>query len=1143
MIPKQRYATWVLLVAASLITAGSLEAYNTPQSLYSPYSYGTYMEKVEYAGESFTNSVTSGSTSYWDYTSKVGTVRQGENFAVKVYNPLIYYSTYRYQHVHIWIDWDQNNDFNETYGTSSNTGEHYRHGTSGAYYSPALKTVSIPVNQNAQKPGATRMRIRFTASYNTSLAPTIFNNYAYPRYSSYYLPCETEDYTLFVAFPPQLQDVTTSPTWEGTDMVKVAGPQILNGTAPFTWSVQDVSNGGWVTVNPSTGEIGGVAPSVSADTNCTFQLTVVDANGLSDSRSYTAFVRNSFGIPHDYNFDGADNAKYSLHAGAENLTTFAAGQGVSTSTGINITGTTNAGWNVTTAIANDVNQWIFASARPRSGYLEAWFDAVGATVGEVKFSYRITNNTTSANAANAGVLISEDGGATWQSFAGANANSFGGYRNPTGGQFVNESVQFTASGTQDRIGVRLIGLVRNGPASTSVQFDDLELFLPIQITTPTNLPIGQQEVPYAPVQLNAIGGRNGIAGWAIAPGHSLPDGLSLVNTNGTWTIQGIPAALVGGFQTSFDLQVMDGLGGTDTKTFNLSLAAPPADMTIITHNYLPTTALGVPSEWELAATGGLEPYTWSFADPDSVPAWLTISNDGLLAGTPDDPDMTTLDVVVLVQDSTARGAFRDQTTKTLTLLFTDRMMLDPAYFAPGSLVSLPVAEVGRSYNRVIPVVGGTPPYTWSITAGALPSGLTLSVEDGFPFLAGAPLADAAGVYNFTLNISDEAGYSVSDPNYSPNNTGFGTQNLSIAFRLNVGLSGVGSMAIVTPQDDFDTVSEALSASGESFLWLSAAGGRPPYTFAPTGVGMPEWVSVTNEGRLEFYPPMGISGTYLVAVEAVDTASQRATRTFEVMIEEPYILPSIVTDSDLGSVRRGQNFSVTTTIDGGLPPFSMTLVNGTDVDFDGQFEEGGLPSGVTFNPESGRIAGLVLIDAPIGATQFTINVMDGMGQQVSKTFSVVVLDLNPEEALTIATETLEDGVVNEPYAAGLQHAGGVGVVSWSLLPGSSLPLGLTLSSFGIVAGVPVEASQDPVTVSVRVVDEAGATADRSFLLNIAPVAPSSEVTPIGDNPSVVDGAPAAGGGCSVAGSTGSNGWLGLLAFALLALCGVIRRQRA
>ena len=56
--------------------------------------------------------------------------------------------------------------------------------------------------------------------------------------------------------------------------------------------------------------------------------------------------------------------------------------------------------------------------------------------------------------------------------------------------------------------------------------------------------------------------------------------------------------------------------------------------------------------------------------------------------------------------------------------------------------SLPAGTVGAAYSATLAANGGTPPYTWSITSGSLPGGLTLSATTGnitgMPTAAGTP---------------------------------------------------------------------------------------------------------------------------------------------------------------------------------------------------------------------------------------------------------------------------------------------------------------------------------------------------------------------------------------------------------------------
>jgi alpha-tubulin suppressor-like RCC1 family protein len=65
--------------------------------------------------------------------------------------------------------------------------------------------------------------------------------------------------------------------------------------------------------------------------------------------------------------------------------------------------------------------------------------------------------------------------------------------------------------------------------------------------------------------------------------------------------------------------------------------------------------------------------------------------------------------------------------------------------------SLPAGTVGAAYSQTLQGSGGSPPYTWSITAGSLPSGLSLSSSG---VVAGTPMA--AGTSSFTVRLTDAA---------------------------------------------------------------------------------------------------------------------------------------------------------------------------------------------------------------------------------------------------------------------------------------------------------------------------------------------------------------------------------------------------
>jgi hypothetical protein len=59
---------------------------------------------------------------------------------------------------------------------------------------------------------------------------------------------------------------------------------------------------------------------------------------------------------------------------------------------------------------------------------------------------------------------------------------------------------------------------------------------------------------------------------------------------------------------------------------------------------------------------------------------------------------------------------------------------------------------GTAYNATVLVLGGIPPYTWSIIHGNLPDGLAMDTASGV--ISGN--ATKKGNYNFTIQVSDNS---------------------------------------------------------------------------------------------------------------------------------------------------------------------------------------------------------------------------------------------------------------------------------------------------------------------------------------------------------------------------------------------------
>jgi hypothetical protein len=68
---------------------------------------------------------------------------------------------------------------------------------------------------------------------------------------------------------------------------------------------------------------------------------------------------------------------------------------------------------------------------------------------------------------------------------------------------------------------------------------------------------------------------------------------------------------------------------------------------------------------------------------------------------------------------------------------------------------LPNGQAFLAYNAQVTATGGVPAYTWSLSAGSLPSGVTLNATTGL--ISGTP--SVSGTFNFTVMVRDQDGRS------------------------------------------------------------------------------------------------------------------------------------------------------------------------------------------------------------------------------------------------------------------------------------------------------------------------------------------------------------------------------------------------
>jgi len=252
----------------------------------------------------------------------------------------------------------------------------------------------------------------------------------------------------------------------------------------------------------------------------------------------------------------------------------------------------------------------------------------------------------------------------------------------------------------------------------------------LTITTASPLPGGTVGAAYS--QQLAVSGGTPPLTWSIPTG-TLPAGLLMTVSSGL--ISGTPTS-AGSF--TFTIQVADSKGAQGSKSFTLTIAAAAPTLTITSGSPLATGTVGTAYSQTLAATGGTAPYAWSIATGNLPPGISLNSSSGALTGTP--TSAGTFDFSGQVTDNkgaTASKAFRIPiNTSNLTITSTS---------------PLPDGIVGTAYSQTLTASGGQPPYSWTVTTGALPAGLRLAPTGA---LTGTPTA--AGASSFTVQVNDSA---------------------------------------------------------------------------------------------------------------------------------------------------------------------------------------------------------------------------------------------------------------------------------------------------------------------------------------------------------------------------------------------------
>ncbi len=183
---------------------------------------------------------------------------------------------------------------------------------------------------------------------------------------------------------------------------------------------------------------------------------------------------------------------------------------------------------------------------------------------------------------------------------------------------------------------------------------------------------------------------------------------------------------------------------TPVRTTELfSFSSPAGSETIgniaplaVTTSSLPAATVGNFYSRTLTASGGVGPYIWNISN-GALPAGLSLdSASGTISGTPTVSGKSSFTVRVTDKSGVTAVRSLSLTVSIATLTI--------------STTSLPPGSRGRYYSATLAASGGVRPYTWSISRGRLPAGLSLNSTTGE--ISGTPTT--SGRSSFTVRVTD-----------------------------------------------------------------------------------------------------------------------------------------------------------------------------------------------------------------------------------------------------------------------------------------------------------------------------------------------------------------------------------------------------
>jgi uncharacterized protein YhjY with autotransporter beta-barrel domain len=633
----------------------------------------------------------------------------------------------------------------------------------------------------------------------------------------------------------------------------------------------------------------------------------------------------------------------------------------------------------------------------------------------------------------------------------------------------------------------------SAPATVTVTVSPPTLTLSALTTT------GQVTAAYSSTAVASLG--TAPYGYAVTAGAP-PTGLTLSSGG---VLSG-SASAAGTF--NFTVTATDTHGATGSQAYVVTIDPPTVAISSPAAGALASVeAYGAYSE-TFAATGGVGPHSFSVTS-GALPTGLSLSSGGVLSGAPTVPGVYNFSVTP-ADGSVAPGPYSGPPLAYSLTVTAPTIVISPAAGV------LPAATTALAYSETLGASGGIGPYDFVIAAGALPGGLSLT---GAGVISGTPIA--AGTYNFTIEAADSHGFTgtsaysvtVSDPVIAvtspsagalPSVEAYGAYTETFtasggtgphSFALSAGalppglsLTGAGvlsgtpttpgtynfsitasdssgapgpfasapaaySITVTAPTITLSPAAGALPAATTALAYsqtFTAGGGVGPHGYSLAAGALPPEMSLSGAGVLS--GAATAAGAYNFTIEAADSHGFTTANAYSITVTDPVIVLTSPAAGALPSVEAYGSYTETFTASGGTGPHSFAL------------SAGALPPGLSLTGAG------VLSGAPTtpGTYNFSIVASDSSGAPGPFTSAPVAYSLTvtaPTITLSPASGALPPATSAQPYDETFTASGGVGPYSYALTAGA-LPPGLSLTSGGVLSGIPTAAGTYNFTITAE-----------------------------------------------------------------------------